>query len=303
MCVIIGIPQGKTISKDEIISAWRTNSDGAGYMYRKDHKVFYKRGFMDMDEYIEEVQKVIGKYDMVLHLRISTSNKVNPTQTHPYELGDVMNMEGITNNPVSCMNGVVNSRKLQMLPECNDTMSYIIENNELFKQFNTLDNVRDKIYMVNFIKEHSGAKWCVMTPEDTFFSEGFTSEDGILYSNLNHRYSYYSLYPRKGRKPKNKTSNVLSKKLARQLKKNNKNLYNEVYDFITEYCMNCDGACRGCLKKCKNMKDIRRFKNLNHYDFQILKAGGYEINDYDFYDYYDDSETYYTRKNVDIFDE
>ena len=304
MCVIIIIPRGHKIDEDEIISAWKTNSDGAGYMYRKNNTVFYKRGIMNMYEYIDEVQKIIGKYDIVLHLRISTSDKVNPTQTHPYELGDVMNMEGVTTNPVSCMNGIVHSQRLKMLSECNDTMSYIIQNNELFKAFSTLEYDKDKIFMIDFIKEDTGAKWCIMTPESIFFSTGFTEENGILYSNLNHRSRYYSLYPIK--KPKDKTSKILSKKLINKLKKNNRKLYNQVYDYITEYCASCDSACRGCLKKCKDIKDIKKFKNLNYYDFQILSAENYGINDYDFYDYHEnDKEIYYTTsvKNDYIFDE
>lgn len=300
MCVIIAIPRNGKVSNEEIESAWRTNSHGAGYMYRKDGKVVYKRGFMDKKQYIEEVQQLIGKYEIVLHLRISTSDKVNPTQTHPYELGDIMNMEGTTKNPVSCMNGVISSTSLQMLPECNDTMSYIVQNNELFKQFTELSNDKDKIYMMDFIKEHSGAKWCVMTPESTYFSGGFTEEDGVLYSNMNHRKKVLTYTTSVKKYKRVYMSDVLSKKLIRQLNKNDKELYNEVYDYISEYCNTCDNSCIGCLRKCKKVRDIKKFRKSNEYDFQILRGYVQDI----FYDYtYDD--TYYTSSVKDdyIFDE
>lgn len=305
MCVIIAIPKGQKINEEEIKSAWRTNDDGAGYMYRHNGKVFYKRGFMDRDEYIEEVMKLIGKYEIVLHLRISTSDKVNPIQTHPYEVGDIMNMEGITTNPVSCMNGIVSSNRIKMLKECNDTMSYIVQNNELFEKFSTIDNDKDAAFLIDFIKENSGAKWCVMTPNDTFISGGFTEENNILYSNLNHR-GWKSLYKKVSYPKRTYMEDILPNKLISSLNKYNWTLKNEIYDFITEYCNECDNCCRGCLKECKTIKDLQIFKRDNIYDFNVLHMGpeAYNICDYDFYDYKDD-DIYYTAsvKNDYIFDE
>lgn len=293
MCVIIAIPKGVKVDENEIRDAWNTNDDGAGYMYRHNGKVFYKRGFMDIDEYIEEVMKLIGKYEIVLHLRISTSDKVNPTQTHPYELGDIMNMEGVTTNPVSCMNGVVSNKRLEMLEECNDTMSYIVQNNELFKKFMTIDDDKNAEVLIDFIKEHSGAKWCVMTPNDTFISGGFTEENNVLYSNLNHRCNFYTQRAKYTKRIY--MEDILPQQLIFDLNKSNWTLKNEVYDYISEYCNQCDNCCKGCLKKCKTVKDLQRFKRDNIYDFNVLLTGieAYNTNDYDFYDYKED-DMYYT---------
>ena len=290
MCVIIGISKGKMISDEEIEKAWNTNSDGAGYMYRKDGKVYYKRGFMDKDEYIEEVKKIMGKYSLVLHLRISTSSKVNKMQTHPYELDNITQIQGVTEQPVSCMNGIVSRTAYDDIPDCNDTMSYIVQNNELFKKFITLDNMNDKIHLIDFIKEHSGAKWAVMTPTETLFSGGFIEEDGVWYSNLNHRrtyiYNYDDYYypPVKTYKQEQYkrilVTDVLKRKVVTKL---DTDLYNEIYDYVTEYCDICEGnECRGCLKKCNTVDDVLKFHLDNYNDFEVLKDSYY--NDNLFYD-------------------
>ena len=83
MCVIIYIPQGETIERTELEDAWYTNSDGAGFCYQKDGEVKMERGYMEMDSYIDTVMELIGKYNIALHFRITTSKQVNKLQTHP----------------------------------------------------------------------------------------------------------------------------------------------------------------------------------------------------------------------------
>ena len=36
MCVIIYVPANATIDKSEVLDAWRTNPDGAGFAFRGD---------------------------------------------------------------------------------------------------------------------------------------------------------------------------------------------------------------------------------------------------------------------------
>ena len=128
MCVIIFVPAGETISQDELFDAWQTNPHGAGYSIQKDGNVQFERGFMTFNEYYEAIKDFIGEYNLLLHLRISTSNKVNEIQTHPYKKGDVKTTKGITQRPVICMNGIISGQKEYQ--DCNDTMSYIIDHNE-----------------------------------------------------------------------------------------------------------------------------------------------------------------------------
>ena len=181
MCVIIVIPKGKEISYEEFECAWDVNPDGAGFCIRTDkNKIYYKRGFMEKIPFYIEICKYMGNYEMVLHFRISTSNEVNPMQTHPYNANHITLMEGITSDPVTCMNGIIAGQKEYIINKIayNDTMSYIYDNNTLFNM------ISDRV--IDIIEEDSGAKWCCMTPQGTYISSQFFEENGIYYSNDNH---------------------------------------------------------------------------------------------------------------------
>ena len=140
-----------------------------------------ERGFMDMNEYIEEVQKYVGKYNMVLHFRISTSLQINKVQTHPYIRSKIGKMKGDTTDEVICMNGVVRCDYKNRLG-WNDTMCFIEDYSNLF-------HIADQ-KIIDLIEEATGSKWFIMRPNEFLASKGFTEKDGKLYSNTNHLYRY-----------------------------------------------------------------------------------------------------------------
>lgn len=250
MCVIIYVPAGETISQKELLEAWTTNPDGAGYSIQKDGKVYFKRGFMDFPSFQQEVTPLIGEYNLLLHFRISTSKAVNKVQTHPYKKGNVMVTEGTTNKPIICMNGIISGQTTYK--ECNDTMSYIVDHDEAFANIN-----QD---VLNIIEEATGAKWAVMTPETVLLSSQFTKEEGRFYSNTNHLYySYYTVYSggKTTRKKYPTPSHIIKDKELRRKLANNWDLYQDVWDFMEFFCAyedECD--CKHCLKDAKTLGDI-----------------------------------------------
>ena len=181
MCVIIYVPQEATIDREELVNAWITNPDGAGFSVQKDGKVHMERGFMDMDTYISEVQKYIGKYNIVLHFRISTSLQVNRVQTHPYIRTNIGKIKGDTTDDVICMNGVVRCEYTNRLG-WNDTMNFIEDYSNLFHKADQ--------EIIDLIEEATGSKWFIMRPNEFLASKGFVEKDGKLYSNTNHIRTY-----------------------------------------------------------------------------------------------------------------
>lgn len=185
MCVIIFVPKGNNITEQELKDAWRVNSDGAGFAVQRNGKVQMKRGFMDRDEYIAEVKKYIGQYNIVLHFRISTSAAVNKVQTHPYVRNHVERLQDSTFDEVICMNGIVNC-DYPRIPGYNDTMSYIVEHKEAFHHANQ--------HIVDMIEKITNSKWFIMRPHEYIASSRFIERDGRLYSNTNHIIDYSSYY-------------------------------------------------------------------------------------------------------------
>lgn len=255
MCVIIYIPKGESISKKEIKKAWKTNPDGAGYMQTTgtpgNEKTLYKRGFMTFKSYWENIKHKIGRQDLILHLRISTSNKINQLQTHPYEAGHKTRLQGVTTAPVICMNGVIYQQ-----PEYtnfNDTMSYIQDHLNAFKVIN-----QD---ILNIITSDTGAKWAALHKGKVLISENFTKYKGRYYSNINHIQRTWTRSPRK----KHTIQNTIKTDLLQELEKNWQ-LYDDTYDYI-EYVCNQGGCyyCPDCLSKANTLQDIQKILWMEEY--------------------------------------
>lgn len=292
MCVIIYVPKESKISYDEICNAWSTNPDGAGYSIQKDNKVYFKRGFMKLQDYLDEITPLIGKYNLMLHFRISTSKAVNKVQTHPYKKGNVTITEGSTSKPVICMNGVIHQQK--EYKGCNDTMSFIADHEEAFSVIN-----QD---ILNIIEDVTGAKWAVMKPDEVLLSSKFTEQNGRYYSNKNHLWrSVYNYTLGGNRKKCGKEGDKISykhliknKSLIKSINKD-RTIKEDLEDFVDTWCNNmmC-GYCTKCLTTAKTLRDIKITLNENWYYEDYYNDDSLELYNDGFVDY---------NKNYFIFDE
>ena len=93
MCVICYKPKGLLLpSRNDLKQCFKTNPDGAGYMFPYDNKVIIHKGFMTYDELEKDLNdtfKSLGLKDVknipiVLHFRISTQGGVNKALCHPF---------------------------------------------------------------------------------------------------------------------------------------------------------------------------------------------------------------------------
>lgn len=177
MCVIIYVPKTENISIEELNNAWDTNPDGAGFSIQKDNKVIYERGFMNKTDFINKIEKYIGKYNLMLHFRISTSSAINRVQCHPYDVRNITQLSGETKNAVACMNGIVYCDYIKRAG-FNDTMNYIADHQSAFKNINQ--------HIIDMIEDVTFSKWFVMLPDKVLMSKGFEEHNGKYYSNTNH---------------------------------------------------------------------------------------------------------------------
>lgn len=251
MCVIIYIPENKEISKEEFNMAWDVNPHGGGFSIRTENGVYYHRGFMNKDDFYNEIIKYMGEYEMMLHFRISTSKSVNKVQTHPYNINNIEALKGFTKNPVVSMNGIISKQKEYIVngTPYNDTMSYILDNNVLFKNINQS--------IIDIVEDDTDCRWCAMTPKGTIISSEFLEKDGIYYSNDNHlRYMEFEYYFEDFFKERC-IHDLINDKVYDNIKKDN-NLIKEINKFIhnkcdASYCVNCTK----CLTSCKTIRDIK----------------------------------------------
>lgn len=184
MCVIIAIPKGQTISKEELKKCWWRNPDGAGIGFIKGNKIHYKKGYMKFDDFYNTNKKIINntKIEKVIHFRLTSVGETNKQQTHPFFLTDInenfkiLEYEGTT--PIFFMNGTI--RGIKKEKDINDTASFI--KNVLRKSSLTHRNKTD----ARIISEITDSKWAIIDQEGITLIGDYSTVNGIKYSNLIH---------------------------------------------------------------------------------------------------------------------
>jgi hypothetical protein len=83
MCIAIYKPEGKVIDKATLAECYRSNPDGAGFMYAERKKLNVEKGFFSFDSFYDAYKKHEHK-QTVLHFRIKTHGKVDTTNCHPF---------------------------------------------------------------------------------------------------------------------------------------------------------------------------------------------------------------------------
>lgn len=209
---------------------------------------------MTFKAYWNTVKRLIGTTDLVLHLRISTNKIINEEQTHPFRLGFLQELEGITTDPVFFMNGSISNQFLY--DNMNDTQSYIKDYQQAFEVIN-----KD---VLNLIQHDTCSKWCVVTPDDILLSDGFVKSDGKFYSNLNHKQQGYITYnPDLIGKEIVCLADLLGDELVSEIVKET-DLYNDLLHYVRVRCQYQD-VCEWCLGHCLNnletIDEVKKFYN------------------------------------------
>lgn len=258
MCVIIIVPKGETITRKELKDAWETNPDGAGFAYNSCGRIYFQKGFMNFKTYWNTIKKIMGKVDLLLHLRIATNPTINKQQTHPYKLGNPRKLRGVTKQPVICMNGVINNQ--HEYKNMNDTMSYIKDHRQAFEVIN-----QD---ILNIIESDTQSKWAVVTPEDIIISKRFIKSEGKYYSNLNHKNKPTTLTTNIN--PITEVSDVINEKLLNKIINEEPELYKDIEDYIDINCR-YENVCQWCYGNClhdlKTIEEIKDFIKFNMYNY------------------------------------
>lgn len=250
MCIIILVPKNETITKEELKAAWETNPDGGGFAYNSCGRIYFQKGFMNFKTYWNTIKKIIGKVDLLLHMRIATNPTINKEQTHPYKLGNPQKLRGITKQPVICMNGIITNQT--KYKNSNDTMSYIKDHKQAFEVIN-----QD---ILNIIESDTQSKWAVVTVEDIILSSKFIKSEGKYYSNQNHKYQTFTTDNQII-----EVSEVINEKLLNKIINEEPELYEDIKDYVDinckyeDVCQWCSGECLHNLKTIDEIKDFIQF--------------------------------------------
>jgi len=87
MCIIIAKPQHKQLTEETLKNCFDNNSDGAGFAYAKDSKLYIKKGFFTLEEFLEAYNDY-QELPCLLHFRIATHGNIDKERCHPFRLDD-----------------------------------------------------------------------------------------------------------------------------------------------------------------------------------------------------------------------
>jgi predicted glutamine amidotransferase len=205
MCVVAIKNKGVAFPNDDSIKAmWDANSDGAGFMYALDNKVFIEKGFMklsDLNGAVALLEKRLKKKDlnindipMVLHFRITTHGGTTPHLTHPFPISS--QEKHLKALDLTCDLGLVHNGIITSVPTqagLSDTAIYIAN------VLTPLANLKSDFYMSNegkAIMENTigASKFAFLDKDGNIetigdFKKGTKNNtDDILFSNLSHEW-------------------------------------------------------------------------------------------------------------------
>jgi len=202
MCVIIAKDKNDRLPNvKELKQCFDYNNDGAGFMYTDNGKVIIDKGYMTWNSFIKHFNKLVTKYDdfegksLVIHFRIGTGGGNNVHNTHGYPLTNKIDEMQKTYNTCSIglmHNGIISDYSPQE-DYYNDTQEFIksfVYNLQKFdKEFYKRKYFRDMIL------DNSRSKWAILDKDDNLYTIGsFSKEDGLAFSNLNHKPTKYYTY-------------------------------------------------------------------------------------------------------------
>lgn len=194
MCVIAFSPKGVDAPTEEKIrQMFRANPDGAGFAYEQGNKVKYKKGFMNVEDLIKELQplKQWKNKNMAIHFRIGTAGENDEHTCHPFKIssnyGDLRKTEG--EGPVLFHNGILANGGI-VDENSSDTQDFVVAFAPLLEKYNK-SKVRDQW----FEKIIAGNRMLIMYGKNKIKMYGEWKKDGDLFvSNLNYYTStkYYT---------------------------------------------------------------------------------------------------------------
>ncbi|MGB9848850.1 MAG: class II glutamine amidotransferase [Moorellaceae bacterium] len=120
MC-IIAVAFERKLTYEEIKTCFANNPDGAGIAWCREGKNFLRKGFMDVEEFIDFYRQV-DALPHVVHFRKATSGGVSPELTHPFvvDLHAPLDTTWSGRKPVVFHNGVIRGWEelfLRLIPD------------------------------------------------------------------------------------------------------------------------------------------------------------------------------------------
>ena len=202
MCIICVSNKGtQQPTTTQIKTMFRNNPHGAGYMVARNGHVEIHKGFMDLDDFLRQLESEQFTEDdvVVYHFRISTQARVTPEMTHPFPLtSDISRCEKLD---LLCPCGVAHNGIIHMTSglskRYSDTALFIAS--YMHKVVRKPSDLYDEA-VLEILEKLIGSKMAIMDKSGYVATVGnfITEDNGLMFSN--------STYQSTGRNVKCQTS-------------------------------------------------------------------------------------------------
>ena len=194
MCIIAAKARGVTMPDDQTIeNMWYGNSDGAGFMYAENGKVYIRKGFMEYSQFRKALDELAATHDMtqlplVMHFRITTHGGTKPANCHPFPITDSIGV--LSKLETKCRVGVAHNGVIDITPRkgISDTMEYIAS--QLAPLSRAVPEFYKNKHLIEMIYNATSSRLAFLARDGSIYTVGdFIEDGGMLYSNTSYRYS------------------------------------------------------------------------------------------------------------------
>ena len=187
MCVIAFSPKGNDApTEKQIEEMFEKNPDGAGYAWDDGTTVHFRKGFMNVDDLLEDLGPLEKWKDknLAMHFRIGTAGKNDKKTTHPFPLtnnfGELRKLQG--DGPVLFHNGVISGYGGIIDPLASDTQDFVAG---VASKLLTRPNTPSKITAKTIDTIIGSSRLLIMYGKNKVVKFGdWKEKDGNFYSNL-----------------------------------------------------------------------------------------------------------------------
>lgn len=114
MCIIVQVPAGKSISKQQLQNCYDHNHDGWGIMFAKNNKLVTVKEVSSFDKFLATWNDVPRDAERAVHFRIKTAGEINKANCHPFMP---------TENIAMMHNGMIDTQLIQ--DKMSDTFNFV----------------------------------------------------------------------------------------------------------------------------------------------------------------------------------
>ena len=195
MCIIVAVPKDVELPSAETLKrCFRSNPDGAGFMWADGKRVRIRKGFMTWEDFEQALNDEVIPMGsaVVMHFRIATHGKVQPSCCHPFPVSERKEDLQATRTESRwgvAHNGVIQGRTTGT--DWSDSMDFVAgvmaPLSRICPGFIHNDNAQE------LLASACGSKLAIIDHSgDMMLVGNFTEDEGVFYSNTSYKPTVYN---------------------------------------------------------------------------------------------------------------